>query len=119
MSANENRLPAQEPNLDILFNRDVRQFADTVRSEPLPNGASPYPTRGEINRQIMDATRPLLEQISELTRMVATLIEPRAQSEPVQGTSQNCTMRDEPRTREGNELPMNSQRSGSRSDSWI
>ena len=104
-----------EQGLDALFNGDVRQFANTVRDTQPPQLSSQYPTRGEINRQIMDATRPLLEQITELTRMVATLVEPRPQN--TSASSSNVRPEPElPLRREGNEFRPNHQPSGTRSD---
>ena len=105
-----------EHGLEALFNGEIRQFAETVRDVDPPQSSSQYPTRGEINRQIMDATRPLLDQIAELTRMVATLVEPRPQN--VQASS-SCNTRSEPsfpQYREGNEFRPNHQHSGTRSD---
>ena len=79
MASNEDRTTNAAPNSDMLFNGEVRQFAEAVRNAPQPHETKQYPTRGEINRRIMDATRPLLDQIAELTRMVTTLVEPRTQ----------------------------------------
>ena len=104
-----------EQGLDALFNGDVRQFANTVRDTQPPQLSSQYPTRGEINRQIIDATRPLLEQITELTRMVATLVEPRPQN--TSASSSNVRLEPElPLRREGNEFRPNHQPSGTRSN---
>ena len=104
-----------EHGLEALFNGEVRQFAETVRDVDPPQSSSQYPTRGEINRQIMDATRPLLEQITELTRMVATLVEPRPQN--TSASSSNVRPEpDLPQRREGNEFRPNHQTSGTRSD---
>ena len=84
------------------FNGEERQFAESVRDEPLPQTTNQYPTRNEINRQIMDATRPLLDQIAELTRLLSTLVEPRSQTGQVASGSSTHTGRDIPFSREGN-----------------
>ena len=114
MSSQESRTNDLGPNLDTLFNGEIRQFAEVVRDTQQTSAMSHYPTRNEINRQIMDATRPLLDQIAELTRMVSALVEPRT-TPSTQG--QQLRERDNPLIREGNESFPNSHRMGSRSDS--
>ena len=119
MSTYESRSPDADANLDTLFNHDIRQFAEVVRDAPQPFTMSQYPTRNEINRQIMDATRPLLDQIAELTRMVSTLVEPRNPGVSINTQPQHPRERDNPRTREGNESFPNTHRLGSRSDTCL
>ena len=90
-----------EQGLESLFNGEVRQFAESVRDADPPQTSSQYPTCGEINRQIMDATRPLLDQIAELTRMVATLVEPRSQNVQASSSSNTRLESELPQCREG------------------
>ena len=118
MASNEDRTSNAASNLDLLFNGEVRQFAEAVRNAPQPHESNQYPTRNEINRKIMDATRPLLDQIAELTRMVATLVEPRTQGAMSNSYASHVRERENPQNREGNESFPNSHRLGTRSDTW-
>ena len=116
MNNQGDRAVTGEQGLDALFNGEIRQFAETVRNVDPPQSSSQYPTRGEINRQIMDATRPLLDQRAELTRMVAVLVEPRPQNVQASSSSNSRSEPSFPQHREGNEFRPNHQHSGSRSD---
>ena len=122
MSLNDSKLLNNNPLLNDI---DLNQSPARARNQ-IPNREEPVITRAELERQIHEATRPLVEQVERMSQLLTSVVAPFGRNNQARSSSNqrddqitNDHTQQSSTSGEGNEYRSRNGRYGIRSDRQI